>query len=212
MTTITTMSTMIPLTTRRRAAPLHRLLALAGLAALAASAGPAQAVDLAFSITNDPAPPYFNYYGRPHVDGTVTGVLRGLTDNAGSQPTAIDFISGGTAIGLTARHVASFSTVMGSLTLENGQAVHGGLQINFDDPAVGALMLTFNASGFYGSGINMLAWNGGSGPILSIGNARGLAGANLAAVSAVPEPDATALLAAGLVALAWLGRRRALPG
>lgn len=181
-------------------------------ALLAASAAPALSMDLAFTITNEPAPPFFHYYGRPHVDGTVTGVLRGLIDNASSQPTAVDFISGGTAIGLTARHVASFSTAMGSLTLENGQAVRGGLHLNFDDPVVGALMLTINASGFYGSGINMLAWNGGSGPVLSIGNARGLAGANLAAVSAVPEPDATALLAAGLVALAWLGRRRAVTG
>lgn len=194
------------MSTLRRLAP-RRLLPVA-FAALAAWAGQAQAVDLAFSITNESAPPHFNYYGRPHVDGTVTGVLHGLGDGAGSQPTALTFTSGGAPVGLSAREVSQFSTVMGGLTLVDGVVVHGGLQINFDDPVVGALMLTINASGFYGNGINMLAWNGGSGPIVSIGNARGLAGANLAAVSAVPEPDPAVLLAAGLAALVWLGRRR----
>jgi hypothetical protein len=196
---------------RRRGRAFFTLAALAALAATLASPQ-AQAIDLAFSITTEPAPPFFHYYHRPHVPGTVTGILRGLADDgSASVPTAIDFTSGFGPVGLTATHVTGFSTVMGSLSVRNGvvDPLLSSLHLNFADPVVGGLMLVFNSrDNFYGHGINVLAWNGGSGPVVSIGNQRGVAGANLVPLTAVPEPGRWALLLAGGAWVAWAAKRR----
>lgn len=189
-----------------------RTLATAATLAATLASPPAQALDLAFSITTEPAPPYFEYYGRPHVPGTVTGVLRGLADDgSASVPTAVDFTGGTDPVGLTATHVSSFTGVFGSLTIRDGvvDPLLSSLHLNFADPVVGGLLLVFNSSNnFYGNSINVLAWNGGSGPIVAIGNQRGVAGANFAALAPVPEPGSWALLLAGLGFMGWVARRR----
>ena len=127
---------------------------------------------VSFSFADDPGD--WPWLGRAFVAGPVTGILYGLADNgAGQIPTSIEFTSNVAPLGMTSSVVTSFTAVDGTgFTLVNGNIVAADLLLNFNDPGVSGMQVRFNYEAR-----NVLHWNGGSGPLVGMGNENGFAGA-----------------------------------
>ena len=147
------------------------LVSLVMLSPALAVAGP-----VTFSFADDPAD--WPWIGRTFVAGPVTGILYGLADNGTGQiPTSIEFTSDVTPLGMTSSVVTSFTAVNGTgFTVVNGNVVAADLLLNFDDPSVDGMQVRFNHEAR-----NVLHWNGGSGPVVGMGNENGFAGATYGA-------------------------------
>ena len=182
-----------------------KTLAAAILAVAAASA--ASATTFSFGFDDDPS--LSSFFGRAHLGGSVTGLIFGLEDDTANQtPDAIEFTSDVSGLGLTETFIDTFSLVLGNgITVSGGEIVAADILINFNDPSVGGTQLRFNQ----GSGYNHLFWNGGSGPIVGIGNRDGFAGTTFSdsVVSSVPLPAGGLLLLSGFGGVIALKRRKA---
>jgi hypothetical protein len=134
---------------------------------------------VAFSFADDPGD--WPWIGRTFVAGPVTGILYGLEDNgAGQIPTSIEFTSNVAPLGMTSSVITSFTAVSGTgFTLVNGNVVAVDLLLNFNDPSVSGMQVRFNHEAR-----NVLHWNGGSGPVVGMGNENGFAGATYEAALA----------------------------
>lgn len=181
-------------------------LVLAGSLLASASAAP---ISIGFSFADDPAA---YAYGRTHVGGSVTGILHGLQDNGiNLLPTAIEITSNVSWLGMTdtlidANNSLWFWNNIG-FTIVNGVITGGGFAVNFSDPSIGGLQFRINSQD--GLNMNILHWNGSSGPMAAIGNTGGLAGVTFSNGGDVPEPASLAMLGLGLAALAMSRKARA---
>ena len=174
----------------RRTALLHCAAALAG-ALTAGSAASAATVDIAFSFTNTEA------YGG----GVVTGILRGLTDNATSAASSVEVLSNSVGFGL-----GEFVSpgVANAFTLADG-VVTGATFISFgssnEPPAVTTASLQIRELSEIGL-IAVLSNSPGS---------VGFAGATAPVFTVVqPPPAVIPLPAAGWLLLGGLGLLAAL--
>jgi hypothetical protein len=106
-------------------------LALTLVGAFAAQRTHAQTLDFYFSFTsNVPA----GVDGTvTNVDGTVTGELFGLTNNAYSSPTDITILSAPAGLDITTPYITSFYFGQGGFTVANGAITYE----NFDGAAYG---------------------------------------------------------------------------
>jgi PEP-CTERM motif-containing protein len=175
----------------------------------------AVASPIAFSFYDDPSDALL--YGRPRISGTLTGILYGLPDNGVGVPTSFQLTSDVSALGMTQ---TSFSISTDAyldggwgFNVVGGNIVGADVLLDLIDPTAGNMELRFNGCScqypsFYQS-LNSLAWNGGSGPLLSMGNQDGFQGATYTPITAVPEPDTYGMLLAGLGLLGFFARRRA---
>lgn len=187
----------------------------AGIAFLSGVSAPAMATDISFSFSDGPT---LDFYGRTHTAGTVTGVIRGLADNATSLPTAIQFISSPDAM-VFAEGTYSFYLTRGTgFTLSGGVVTAANFLGNFVDSAGNAMQTRFNwncvatadCAGDQNN-LNLLFWNGGNNPATGTGNQLGFAGVVYSPATvdaAVPEPATWAMMLLGFGAIGFAMRRR----
>jgi hypothetical protein len=151
------------------------------VAAMLSVAAPAHAVNLLFSFDNTVG----------NVNGTVSGELFGLTDNATSSATAVELLSY-PDVGLPTPPVIGFPPFsQNSLTLVNGDVTGGVFQwIN------AGVFLDINVSSAV-NGVNEL-FNTNNGEFVR--NLDGLSGVSFSV--ATPEPSTWALMLVGFVGLA----------
>lgn len=163
----------------------------------------ASAATFSFSFDDDPNS---NIASRVHLGGSVTGFIYGLEDNTANQtPDAIEFTSDVSGLGMTDTFFDTFTIIAGDgFSISGGVIVAANALLNFNDSTVEGIQLRFNQ----GSGNNHLIWNGGSGPVVGIGNQGGFAGATYAQVSAVPLPAGGLLLLSAFGGVAALKRRK----
>jgi hypothetical protein len=134
--------------------------------------GTAYAVDIQFTFEEDAAD--FPLIGRAFTPGVVCGILYGLPENGESvQPTSFKFLSDVSGVGITSNHISSATSIFGGFNMANGVITNTDFVSNFDDPTNGGMQIRFNRDN-----MNLLHWNGGSGPVVGMGNQNGFSGAS----------------------------------
>ena len=197
---------------------MKRLIKLAALPAIFISLvnipSVTSAADIMFSFRDDGTP---HFFGREHITGTVTGILRGLVDNAFSAPTAVQFLSSPDEIGLVEGAYTFETFVSGGFRLSNGAVVDANYAMNFRDSGGNPFQLRLgcnNGGVFDCSGdtadLNLLFWNGGTTPVVGTGNQLGFFGVVYTdvAVTAVPELLPWSMMLAGFGTIGCAIRRR----
>jgi hypothetical protein len=161
------------------------------------SAGTASANSFSFSFFNDPI------FGN--VNGTVTGHIDGLLDNATSAASAVyvDSFPGGLA-SFDVLGLPLLAGPINSFTVVNNTITDGSFFAN-----TGAILLSLNfVPTNSASGANALYLDIGN---YAVANNDGLNGVTFSAITApVPEPEIYATLGIGLGLLGWVGRRKKL--
>jgi len=167
------------------------------------------AVPISFSFVDDPSD--FPWISRSHTPGIVSGILFGLSDNGiGQTPTGIQFTSDVSPFGMTSNIVNAFFSFSGpGFDLLNGTVTGANMLLNFIDPTVGNMQIRFGyTDSLSPNGANVLHWNGGSGPVVGMGNVdNGFAGATYS--SSVPVPGTIALFSLGLVGFSLFRGKKA---
>jgi len=163
----------------------------------------AHSTAISFSFFDDPSD--FPLIGRGYSPGTVTGLLVGLSvDGVNQLPTAIEFTSDVSSLGITNNIIDVFSISLGTgFNIVDGNIIDANLLLNFIDPIIGGMQIRFNFDG-----MNLLHWNGGTGPGLGMGNQNGFSGADYG-VSTVPVPAAAWLFGSALLGFFGFSRRKA---
>lgn len=171
--------------------------------------GAANAGVISFSFTDDPSAYAF---GRTHVSGTVTGLLtfsEDLTIDGIYLPDAIEFTSDLSWLGATDSSINMSTAWMHSssagFTFNSGNVADASYGINYNDSGVGQLQFRLNSSF---SGMNILHWNGGTGPMNAIANTDGFYGSAYSPSVSVPEPASLILLGIGLAGLGFARRKQ----
>ena len=155
----------------------------------------AQAANVAFTFSDDAS---VGLSGRPHVSGAVSGILYGLaSDGASQMPTSIEFTSNVSFVGITDVTINpienNFVPAGGGFSLTGGVVTSADYTLNFDDPVTGGKQLRLN-----NGTLNLLMWNGGSGPFVVTGNAGGFSAVTFSSIVSVPEPETYMMMLAGL--------------
>jgi len=155
---------------------------------LALSINSAFAITIGFTMEEDAAD--FPWIGREFAPGIVTGNLIGLPENGnGVFPTTFVFTSDVSAIGITSNLEFTPTVMNGTgFNVVNGVIVSANVLMNFNDPVNGGMQVRFNFDDW-----NVLHWNGGSGPVVGMGNQNGFSGATYGGVNVVNIPTTEAI-------------------
>ncbi len=156
------------------------------------------AATVGFVIEEDAAD--FPLIGRAFTPGIVIGNLYGLPDDGtGVFPTTFEFTSDVSGVGVTSNlEFSPLATGGTGFDIVGGVVVAADVLMNFDDPVNGGMQIRFNFDS-----MNLLHWNGGSGPVVGMGNQNGFSGTLYG--EAVPTAQASSIPAMNNWGLAILG-------
>jgi hypothetical protein len=188
-----------------------RVCVAAVAAAVSMWAAPALAADFTFTF-DDEATAFL--FGREHVDGTISGILYGLTDTGFSGPTGIAITEAPSELGVALGLFNPLIDYLGGtgFRVQNGVIISANAQMNIWDSAGGEYNIRFNYSEANTADINAFIHNGNQPIYRGVGNDNGFGGVTFALIpDSVPEPGTWALMLLGFGSMGWMLRRQMNP-